>query len=380
MSLLDDVSIVVTPNGYKAGELYAVIPSDGAADMDVTRATDATRVDANGLIEQVLANVPRIDYTGGGCPHILIEPQRTNTIAYSEDFSQSYWAKSGVTVSLETTIKSPNGGYNAYKISSGTSGNLNRIAGVTGQTKSIFVRTVSGTGTIGVLSYNGGSASTQNITEEWQRFDVLANSGDTDGTTFFAVDFRNSTLTEVLIFGAQVENGLNATSYIPTSGSTVTRNQDIFTRDGIGSLINSTEGVLFVEMAALTITNSGNAAISVSDGSTTNRIFINYSSATNVVKFQSIVGGSTAAFMQYTLTDITIQQKIAFRWSGTTFSVFIDGDLKGSDDRGLSFPSGTLNTLGLNRGSAAEYFVGKVKQLQVYDTALTDDQLRQITQ
>ena len=50
MSLLDDVSIVVTPNGYKAGELYAVIPSDGAADMDVTRATAATRVDENGLV------------------------------------------------------------------------------------------------------------------------------------------------------------------------------------------------------------------------------------------------------------------------------------------------------------------------------------------
>ena len=50
MSLLDDVSIVVTPNGYKAGELYAVIPSDGAADMDVTRGTAATRVDENGLV------------------------------------------------------------------------------------------------------------------------------------------------------------------------------------------------------------------------------------------------------------------------------------------------------------------------------------------
>ena len=53
------------------------------------------------------------------------------------------------------------------------------------------------------------------------------------------------------MWGAQVEEGSYATSYIPTSGSTVTRNQDIFTRDGIGSLINSTEGVLFVEMAAL---------------------------------------------------------------------------------------------------------------------------------
>jgi len=51
MSLLDDVSIVVTPNGYKAGELYAVIPEpNDTADMDVTRATAATRVDENGLV------------------------------------------------------------------------------------------------------------------------------------------------------------------------------------------------------------------------------------------------------------------------------------------------------------------------------------------
>ena len=92
MSLLDDVSIVVTPNGYKAGELYAVIPSDGAADMDVTRATDATRVNESGLIEDVLANVPRIDYTGGGCPHILAEPMRTNLIPYSEDFTAGSWS------------------------------------------------------------------------------------------------------------------------------------------------------------------------------------------------------------------------------------------------------------------------------------------------
>ena len=108
-------------------------------------------------------------------------------------------------------------------------------------------------------------------------------------------------------------------------------------------------------------------------------VFINYSSSTNVVKFQSVVGGVQAAFMQYTLTDITIQQKIAFRWDGTIFSVFIDGNLKGSDDRGLSFTSGTLNTLGLNRGSAAEYFVGKVKQLQVFKTALTDPELVTLT-
>ena len=378
MSLLDDVSIVVTPNGYKAGELYAVIPSDGAADMDVTRATDATRVDANGLIEQVLANVPRIDYTGGGCPHILIEPQRTNTIAYSEDFSQSYWAKSGVTVSLETTIKSPNGGYNAYKISSGTSGNLNRIAGVTGQTKSIFVRTVSGTGTIGVLSYNGGSASTQNITEEWQRFDVLANSGDTDGTTFFAVDFRNSTLTEVLIFGAQVENGLNATSYIPTSGSTVTRNQDIFTRDGIGSLINSTEGVLFVEMAALENVNDDERTVSLSDGTNVNTIRLQFNTLNNNVRV-FVGNGVTQVNSNITISDITVFNKFAFKYKQNDFALWINGSEVITDTSGNTFAAGTLNKLGFVRGDNTEYLFGKVKQLQVFKTALTDSELATLT-
>tara|TARA_R110001599_G_scaffold2392_1_gene12873 strand:- start:143 stop:1279 length:1137 start_codon:yes stop_codon:yes gene_type:complete len=377
MSLLDDVSIVVTPNGYKAGELYAVIPSDGAADMDVTRATDATRVDANGLIEQVLANVPRIDYTGGGCPHILIEPQRTNTIAYSEDFSQSYWAKSGVTVSLETTIKSPNGGYNAYKISSGTSGNLNRIAGVTGQTKSIFVRTVSGTGTIGVLSYNGGSASTQNITEEWQRFDVLANSGDTDGTTFFAVDFRNSTLTEVLIFGAQVENGLNATSYIPTSGSTVTRNQDIISRDGIGSLVNSEEGVVFLEMAAL-INGGSYRSISLSDGTNTNVLEIDLAPTSNRLEVYFIINGvSYLSPNSYSIVQ-TDYNKIAFSWEENNLKLYVNGIELVNDLTATLLPN-KFNRLKFSASNGSLPFNGKVKQLQVYTTALTDIQLTALT-
>jgi len=377
MSLLDDVSIVVTPNGYKAGELYAVIPSDGAADMDVTRATDATRVDENGLIEEVLVNVPRIDYTGGGCPHILIEPQRTNLITYSEDFSQSYWTKSGVTVSLETTIKSPNGGYNAYKISSGTSGNLNRIAGVTGQTKSIFVRTVSGTGTIGVLSYNGGSASTQNITEEWQRFDVLANSGDTDGTTFFAVDFRNSTLAEVLIWGAQLENGLNVTSYIPTSGSTVTRNQDIISRDGIGSLVNSEEGVVFVEMAAL-INGGSYRSISLSDGTNTNVLEIDFAPTSNRLEVYFIINGvSYLSPNSYTIVQ-TDYNKIAFSWEENNLKLYVNGIELVNDLTATLLPN-KFNKLKFTTSNGSFPFNGKVKQLQVYTTALTDSQLAALT-
>jgi hypothetical protein len=78
MTLLSEASFLVTPNGYKEDKLYAAIPTNGNGDMTFTRATTATRVDENDLVSSVASNVPRIDYTGGGCPSILLEPQRTN--------------------------------------------------------------------------------------------------------------------------------------------------------------------------------------------------------------------------------------------------------------------------------------------------------------
>ena len=59
-------------------------------------------------------NVPRIDYTGGGCPHILAEPQRTNLIPYSEDFSESAWTKTRCTIDSGGHT-SPSGESNAFK-------------------------------------------------------------------------------------------------------------------------------------------------------------------------------------------------------------------------------------------------------------------------
>ena len=108
--------------------------------------------------------------------------------------------------------------------------------------------------TTNTLVNSGANIISSNITQlsdGWIRVSVTANILSTswvlDAVNLFSISVGSS----VYIWGAQLEVGSYATSYIPTSGSTVTRNQDIFTRDGIGSLINSTEGVLFVEIAAL---------------------------------------------------------------------------------------------------------------------------------
>ena len=57
MSLFDSASLVVTPNGYKEDKLYSIKPTDGSGDLVVTRATTATRVNSDGLIEQVPYNL-----------------------------------------------------------------------------------------------------------------------------------------------------------------------------------------------------------------------------------------------------------------------------------------------------------------------------------
>ena len=71
-------SIAMIPSGYKANKLYSVLPTNGDGDFTTTRNTVATRVNENGLIEEVASNVPRLDYSDGGCPSLLLEPTSTN--------------------------------------------------------------------------------------------------------------------------------------------------------------------------------------------------------------------------------------------------------------------------------------------------------------
>ena len=384
MSLLDDVSIVVTPNGYKAGELYAVIPSNGDADMDVTRATDATRVDENGLIEDVLSNVPRIDYTGGGCPHILAEPQRTNEITYSEDFSDSSWTKTGSVLVSPNSVISPDGTINGSTITGLTGSGSNDLRfgtsinpASTTYTSSVYLK---GSGTIRMqMSNNVDNAGSETITlsSSWVRYDLTHTFNSTTGSLALTLDDSGGTATTYDIWGAQLEEGSYATSYIPTSGSTVTRNQDIFTRDGIGSLINSAEGVLFVEMAALS--DDGVAKyLTMNDGSSNNDVRIYFNTTSNGISaLLKSTTGATQAFLSYTVTDTTEFHKIAFVYAVNRFELWIDGEKRAEELSGIT-PVG-LTTLEFSRASNFLPLFAKVKQLQVYNTALTDEQLEALT-
>ena len=117
-------TIAMIPSAYKANKVYSVLPTNGDADLDFARTSTKTRVNQIGLVEDLATGVPALDYTDGGCPSLLLEPQSTNLVTYSEDFSNAIYLKdSGVTIGT-TNNSDPKGGILATQINVTDSGRI----------------------------------------------------------------------------------------------------------------------------------------------------------------------------------------------------------------------------------------------------------------
>jgi len=385
---------VIAPNG-SGFRIYSTTSSGSSYSITNISIKEVTR-----------DNVPRIDYTGGGCPHILAEPQRTNQITQSENFS-SYL--SNATQELNSNI-SPSGMLNASNVYPTTSGGSRGISSsmlgiaATEYTISIFAKsngknfvfcTNVSNSSYGVWfdlsneSLSGSDASNAKIISygnDWYKLTYTSTSTSTTIWSRFLISETNGSTTVtangtdgVLFWGAQVEQGSYATSYIPTSGSTVTRNQDIFTRDGIGSLINSTEGVLFVEMAVLSA-DTINRYISLSNGTDDNSISFHFrNNSNNQVRVILKSGNSNQFDATYRPSGSTDFAKVGFKYKVNDFALWVNGTEIATDTSGITFSADTLNRLAFDDGNGNSDFFGKVKQLQVYKTALTDTQLAALT-
>jgi hypothetical protein len=292
MSYYDDSSLFVAPNGYKTSVLFAQKPMDANGQLAFTRSNDtATRVGPDGLIEKVrtnlttavsvgpVANLPRIDYTGGGCGKLLLEPQRTNLVTYSENFNNAAWTKSNASVTANAAT-SPDGYTNADKIveNTATSGHstFQSISATSGATYTIsafgkaaertrlWLDLYGGTnsanfdlsnGTI-LASSVGITAKIENYGNGWYRCSITGvapaatiypNVGPTTTSTTTNLYTGDGT-SGILIYGFQLELASYATSYIgPTLGSASTRGADSCIKTGISSLIGQSEGTLFAE-------------------------------------------------------------------------------------------------------------------------------------
>jgi len=367
-------SLALIPSGYSYEKVYSVLPSNGDGDFTFDRDSNATRVNKDGLIEEVSVNVPRLDYSDGSCPSLLLEPSSTNLITYSEDFSQ--WESSNVSV-LDNFTVSPSGTQNASKFTFNgtTNGRVEKNISVVNGTQYTFSVWLKNDDLadptqvwIGLSTSNQGEYVT--VTNEWKRFTTTQVS---NGTTEYP-RIQTSEVGSIFAWGAQLENQSYSTSYIATQGSVATRVAETCTDAGNADTFNSTEGVLYAEVSYLDTNDAG--YIQISDGTSNNRIII-WNLTSTSLRGLVVVGGVAQAQINGGVISNNTTFKVALKYKVNDFALWVNGVEIGTDVLGLTFGSNVLNKINLSVNSVE--FKGKIKDVRVYDTALTDAELEALT-
>jgi hypothetical protein len=352
-------------------------------------------------------NIPRIDYTNGSCPSLLVEPQRTNLLTYSEQFDNEVWQKRSNIAITVNAITAPDGTLTADKmylsnnltvdygcfqiVTSGTNRTLSVYAkkaelnylflGFNNNTASegVFFNLNNGT-----ISQNTGSftASIENFSNGWYRCSVLFPSisycfisPSVTGTSFV---FNNQQNNGLYIWGAQIEAGAYQTSYIPTVASSVTRNADVISKTGISSLIGQTEGTLFAEFY-----HNGQDVLS-----TQQVLFVSSGNTNNYLAF-GVYDGRLNPAVRASSTDIFDllvgpnplsqgRHKVALAYKSGDFAVYLDGVSIYTNTNSATF--GTMSQLDLGTTLSFNTQLGDgIKSAQLYKTRLTNSELAQLT-
>ena len=209
-------------------------------------------------------------------------------------------------------------------------------------------------------------------TSDWKRYTLeYAQSAGMTGIN----NEGDIYVSDVYIWGAQVEDANSyATSLIPTNGSTQTRAAETCNGAGTSSIFESTEGILYLEVA---FNNAANNNISLSDGTGNNRVLFAASLTANRFKGVVRVGGSTMFNAHAQAIDNTQNfNKYAVKWKENDFALWCNGTERNTDTSGSTFSAGTLSELAFQRGDGANDFHGKIRDIRVYNTKeMTDSEV-----
>jgi hypothetical protein len=352
-------------------------------------------------------NHPRIDHSSGS-PVLMLEPQRTNLLLRSEEFSNIYWSKLRSNI-IPNSLLSPSGGNNASKLVDTTDNNSHIIESperneINTVTSSIFAKI----GEYRFLQFslgfnvsifvnfdlqNGVVTSSNNVVSSkitlvgngFYRCEVVYSvSGAyipawgivlTDTAPRRQV-FSGNGDSGLFIWGAQLEAGSYPTSYIPTTTATVTRISDSFTRNNVftNGMISSQGGTWLVELVNNVPLVRDTASSGVFLGDTTSiangfRIRHNATGFLLRLRFSKVI--STTETVLYTTTVNSL--KIIVKWNGTTADIFENG-IKVVD--ATSFTPTEMEFLNSLNADVPKH----IKQMALWNKPLTDAQCIALTQ
>jgi len=413
-------SLILVPARFKTGKLYTPVATTSggvvlgaSGDFNVTRATTATRVNASGLIEVVASGIPRLDYytSGGtaGCPALLVEPSGTNLALQSEAFNTTWSSvqllafNSGSVINttgtldpygtnvadlivpnavsdqhrLDQTTTSVSGsytfsvfmkaaGYNFGRLRIGTVGStFNLASGTIGSTDSGIVSSIQpfGNGWYRCVISKAASAANEIIR-------INVNQALTG-------DYAGNGTSGIYVFGAQYETGSVATSYIPTTTTTATRNADVITLSGaVSGCIGQTEGTIYAEVDIRAINIEG-YMIRIGLASFDNTIYLTRSSANNVSAV--IRQGGSNIFSAATSGLGAGRFKIALAYSNNSHVLYVNGNAIASGTTALSY-SVALSDIRIGSFSdTTAFFNDRIRAAALYTTKLTNAELQSLT-
>ena len=333
-------------------------------------------------------NIPRLDYSLGGCPSILVEPQRTNLVTYSEQLNDASWTKTECSITANIAA-SPSGILNADKIIPNTTNTfhpckksitvssglahaytvylkkdgynyvlINTPTGVIGGNVGPVIDLNNGT-IVGNLGGSTHNAVVTSINDGWYK--VTMTFTTTGTTTIIDINtLATSSITSysgngtdgILVWGAQLEAGSYPTSYIPTTSASVTRNADVITKTGISSLIGQTEGTIFFD-GVINGCQNVSANLLNSERTTTASFYISYIKATSEIKVGLFSSGTQPATFSGGSVAIGDRVKIAYAYKSGNNALYINGIMIDSNTNTFTLPT-TLDNIYI--GDQTSYF------------------------
>ena len=388
--------LALIPSGYNTATVYSILPNNTDGDFAYERNGSATRVRKDGLIEEVVDDTPRLDWLNSDCPSLLLEPQRTNIQAYSENFSGAAWTPAFSTITANSSI-CPNGELTAYKLETTSSvGSLNGFLQITANTLytySLFVKadttsickielydTLSGGASYyyGLVNFDMSTetivtslatASFDKLDGGWYRLKITATSPNPLQGGGTGVSISLTQAGSIFIWGGQMEVGGYATSYIKNVDDIngVTRLKDECINGGDADLFDITEGTFFVDAVNFSPPYLGYNMITLSDGSSNLVRFIYESSRIRT----SVENGSSQQDYFITGVNDNERNKVAITFKEDEFKVYHNGVLKDTDTSG-DIPTGLDRLNFASQSGTSRHFEGKVYDTRVYDRVLTE--------
>lgn len=349
------------------------------------------------------AHGPRLDYDPStlAAKGLLVEEQRTNLLTLSADFSvSSVWNVVSISVSANV-ISAPDGTTSADKLIEDTSTGFHRIvqspsitSGTT-YTFSVYVKSAErtiinlqlggGPFTFTLVQYNlsAGTSTGGTITPVgggWYRCTASSLAASTGfGAVFVEVcdssgqrNYTGNGFSGVYVWGAQVEAGAFATSYIPTAAASVTRNADVASVATSQFPYSATEGSIVANVTPLNVA-AARRAVQIDDGTENERYTLSTNSTPNGL-FTVIDGGSSQAAIATGTPAANTNIKLAARYKVDDFALSVNGGAASTDTTGTLPTANLLMRLGSGT-SSTEPLNGHIRQITYIPRALTNAEL-----